>query len=263
MERSQNAAAQGTQSLRRAVGLLRILSTHLPTGWRLSDIAERTGLDHTTVHRLLAGLLEERLVTRVEGTRRYTLGPLAYELGVASSKYFALDRAAGERLQKLAAETRCVVFLNVRSGFDSVCVARYEVGNLLKAYTVDVGTRRPLMLSAGGVAMMIHMARSEITQVEAQNLEAIESQGTAKHAAVRKMLRRSKRLGYGLNYEDVIPGIAALGIAVCNSQGQPVASISLAAPKSNMPDSRMAQLLGRMREEALSLAGQLGQFRYA
>lgn len=253
--------SDGTQSLRRAVGLLRVLSTHLATGWRLSDLAERTALDHTTVHRMLAGLLEERLVTRVGGTRRYTLGPLAFELGLASSRYFALDRVAAERLKKLAAETRDIVFLNVRSGFDSVCIARYEVRNPLKAYTVDVGTRRPLILSAGGVAMIVQMPRAEQAQVERENLQAIA--GQTRQTAIRRMLRRSQKLGYGLNFEDLIPGIAAIGVAVHGPDGRPVASISIASPRDNLPEARRELLLARMREEAQLLAAQLDQFRYS
>ena len=257
----QTKTAEGTQSLRRAVGLLRILSTHMATGWRLSDLAERTGLDHTTVHRMLAGLAEERLVTRVDGTRRYTLGPLAYELGVASSRYFALDRVAADRLKKLAAETRDIVFLNVRSAFDSVCIARYEVRNSLKAYAVEVGTRRPLILSAGGVAMIVQMPRAERVLVESENLRSIV--GESRQAAVRRMLRRSQQLGYGLNFEDLVPGIAAIGVAVQGTDGSPLASISVASPRENLPEDRRSRLLERMREEAALLASQLHQFRYA
>lgn len=253
---------EGTQSLRRAVGILRILSTHMATGWRLSDLADRSGLDHATVHRILAGLVDERLVTRVDGTRRYTLGPMAYELGVASSRYFALDRVVADGLQRLAARTRDIVFLNVRSGFDSVCIARYEGRNALKAYTVDVGTRRPLMLSAGGVAMMIRLPRAEQAAIEKENLRVIERQDEARKDAVRKMLHRSQKLGHGLNLEDVIPGIAAIGIAVCAPDGEPVASISIASSSADLSEDRRQLLVERLLVEAEALEAELGRFRY-
>ena len=87
---------------------------------------------------------------RVAGSRRYTLGALAFELGVAAAPYFSLDRLAGPALARLATNTRDIVFLNVRSGFESVCIARHEGRAALKAYTVDVGTRRPLCLRPAG-----------------------------------------------------------------------------------------------------------------
>ncbi len=255
-------SAGGAQSVRRAVELLRALSTHTTTGWRLSDLAEETGLDHTTVHRLLAGLVEERLATRVAGTRRYTLGALAFELGVAASPYFLLDQMASPLLAKLAADTRDMVFLNVRSGTDSVCIARHEGRKALKAYTVDVGTRRPLALSAGGVAMLVCMPRAEHVQIEAQNLRSIVRRGEARQDAVRRMLQRSHRLGYGLNLEDIIPGIAALGVSINMPDGAPVASLSLAASGADLSEPRRALLLERLRKEAKTIEAMLDPLRY-
>lgn len=248
--------------MRRAVSLLRALSTRTATGWRLSDLAEECGLDHTTVHRLLAGLVEERLATRVAGTRRYTLGALAFELGVAASPYFSIDRLAAPRLGKLATDTRDIVFLNVRSGFDSVCIARHDGRKALKAYTVDVGTRRPLALSAGGVAMLVCMPSLQQAEIEAQNLHSIVRRGEARQAAVRRMLQRSNRLGYGLNLEDIIPGIAALGVAIAMPDGTPVASLSLATSGADLAEPRRTSLLERLRKEAALLEAMLEPMRY-
>ena len=256
-------ASDGAQSVRRAVALLRALSTHTATGWRLSDLAEECGLDHTTVHRLLAGLVEERLATRVAGTRRYTLGALAFEIGVAASPYFSLDKLAAPRLAKLAADTRDMVFLNVRSGADSVCIARHEGRKPLKAYTVDVGTRRPLALSSGGVAMLVCMPRAEHVEIEAQNLRSIVRRGEARQAAVRRMLQRSHRLGYGLNLEDIIPGIAALGVSINMPDGAPVAALSLATSGPNLTEPRRTLLLERLRKEATAIEALLEPLRYS
>jgi DNA-binding IclR family transcriptional regulator len=250
----------GTQSLRRAASLLRALSTHGATGRRLSDLADETGIDHATVHRMLACLVEERLATRVRGSLRYSLGSLAYELGLAAAPHFALERLAGPGLAKLASSTRALVFLNIRSGLDSVCVARHEGRSALKAYTVEVGTRRPLCLSAGGVAILINLPRQEQAAVMAANLAAVARRVPAHEAAVRRMLRRSAELGYGLNLEDLIPGIAALGVPI-RSAGQPVASLSLGTMPAALEGARRELLLERLRREAARIESLLQQFR--
>ena len=255
-------ASDGTQSLRRAVQLLRTLSTHTATGWRLSDLADETGLDHTTVHRLLSGLVDERLAARVAGSCRYTLGALTFELGVAAAPYFSLDRLAAPALGRLAASTRDIVFLNVRSGFESVCIARHEGRAALKAYTVDVGTRRPLCLSAGGVAILVRLPRAEQAAIEAHNLNSIARREEARQQAVRRMLRRSRRVGYGLNLADFVPRIAALGVAVCTADGSPVASLSLAAMEKDLDEPRRGEVLARLRVEAGAIEGLLGKLRY-
>jgi len=255
-------AHDGAQSLHRAIALLRLLSVRAATGWRLSDLAQEAGLGHPTVHRMLGCLLDERLAVRVPGTRRYTLGPLAYELGVAAAPHFAIERLADPALARLAAETHDIVFLNVRSGAESVCVARCEGRKALKAYTVEVGTRRPLSLSAGGAAMLIALPRPEQSRIEALNLQAIVRRGEARQTAVRRMLQRSRRLGYGFNQEDMIPGIAAIGVAIRSATGEPVASLSLAAAGADLAAPRRQRLLERLRDDAARIGSQLPLLRY-
>lgn len=261
MEKAPHAP-DGARSLHRAIGLLRLLSARTATGWRLSDLAQEATLEHSTVHRMLRCLLDERLAVRVAGTRRYTLGPLAYELGVAAAPHFAIERLAGPALADLAAETRDIVFLNVLSGSESVCVARFEGRKALKAYTVEVGTRRPLCLSAGGTAMLIALPRADQARIEAQNLQAVHQRGEQRQSVIRRMLQRSRRLGYGWNQEDLIPGIAAIGVAIRSAAGHPVASISLGSSLAELKSPRRIQLIDRLRKEAAKIERQLGSLRY-
>jgi DNA-binding IclR family transcriptional regulator len=262
MDFNPRGVADGTRGVRRAIALTRMLSTHTSSGWRLTDLAMEAGLDHTTAHRLLKCLVEEGLATRCPGTRRYTVGPLAYELGLAADPYFSLDAHVGPSLVKLAVATRTIVFLNVRSGYDSVCIARYDGQKALMAYTVHVGTRRPLCLSAGGVAIWISLPSRLQSYICAANLRAIKRSGEARQAAVRHMLAESGRLGFGLNRSDIIPGITALGLPIRNAQGDPIASISLAFEEGAYPDERFDALRDRLGREVAGVEDALRMLRY-
>lgn len=163
-----------TRSLHRAVGLLRLLASHTRIGWRLSDLAEHARLDPATVHRLLHALVDEGLACRVPGTRHYTLGPLAFTLGLAAAPYFDLGRPTQTRLAALAKDLHGTVFLKLRSGVDSVCLARHDGVGPVPSLMLEVGGRRPLCLTAGGVAMLIHLPRAEQAAIEADNRRSIE-----------------------------------------------------------------------------------------
>ena len=150
----------------------------------------------------------------------------------------------------------------MRSGFESVCIGRHEGRAALKAYTVDVGTRRPLCLSAGGVAILVRLPPAEQAAVEAHNLNSIARREEARQQAVRRMVRRSRRVGYGLNLADFVPRIAALGVAICTAEGSPVASLSIAAMEKDLVEPRRGVLLARLREEAGSIEALLPKLRY-
>jgi len=253
--------ATRVRTIHRTASLLRVLSTHGATGWRLSDLSQECGLDHATTYRLLQSLCNEGLVTRVRDSRRYALGPLCHALGLACRSHFDLAALCEDQLRKLATDTRDIVFLNVRSASESVCVARVEGRRALKAYTVEYGTRRALALSAGGAAILTHLPAREQRAVERENLQSISRRGEARVATVRAMLERSRRLGYGLNMQDLIPGLAAMGVPILSAEGLPVASLSLGTSVEEMQEPRRSRLLSRLRADAAQIASRLGELR--
>ncbi len=255
-------SANITRSLRRAAGLLRLLSSHTHVGWRLSDLAQQSGLDPATVHRLLAALRDEGLVTRVAGTRRYTLGPMAYELGMAAKPYFELDAASRQRLLALAQELQGTLFVKVRSKMDSVCVARYDGAGTFSALMLDVGGRRPLCLTAGGVAMLIRLPRTEQTDVEANNLQTIAQRDPTRCEGVRQMLKHSRQLGAGVNLGYTVAGISAVSVAVLAAEQVPIAALSLALATPGMPAAAVHALAARLGREAAVIAQAFARLRF-
>ncbi len=256
-----DAAPNVTRSLHRAVGLLRLLASHTRIGWRLSDLAEHTALDPSTVHRLLHALVDEGLASRVPGTRHYTLGPLAFTLGLAAAPYFDLGRPTQTRLAALAQALRGTVFLKLRSGVDSVCLARHDGVGPVPSLMLEVGGRRPLCLTAGGVAMLIQLPRTEQAVIEADNRRSIERMNLRRWKGARRMLRRSRPLGYASNLGDIASGINAIGVPVSTPAGDPVASLTLAQAGAPLARPQADVLAARLRDEAAGIAPLLAGLR--
>ncbi len=204
------AVADPTRSLSRAVTLLQRLCNHGRRGWRLSDLALDAGLDLATTHRLLQGLLAGGLVSRVPGSRRYALGPFAWQLGLAAAPWFTLDDASQRRLQAAARALRGTLFLKQRSGFDSVCVARFDGAAIDHALLLEVGGRRPLCQTAGGVSLLLGLPPDQQRAAEADNLARLARQGRSDQAGIRRMLLRSRGWGFGGNLGDRVSGIQAV-----------------------------------------------------
>lgn len=240
----------GTQVLHRAFTVLRALSARSRTGWRLSELAAYCGLHHATTHRILACLIEEEMVTRDPATRRYLLGRLAFEFGIAASAQQDWKTLFGPALDRLAEQSGDTAFCNLRSGHESVCIDRREGSYPLKALTVEVGARRPLCVSAGGAAILGKMGMAEAEAALAASAAYLERFPAPRAEAVRRMLRESQRLGYGYNREMIIPGVRALGVAVVNRQGTPVAALSVAAVTERLTGARKAKVLQMLAQEA-------------
>ena len=239
--------------------LLRELAVHGQFGWGLGDLASRCGLDKGTAHRLLAHMKRERMVQQRATDRRYILGPLVHELSLALPEYLTFVQASRAPLERMAKRLQGVAFLFLRSGADYVCALR--VGTVSgKALSIDVGTRRPLVSSSGGIAMLIAMPRDELRAVVAQNMAVMSQMRSTSLATLEYMLKQSLAHGLGMNEQNLIPGWNAYGMAVLDARGMPFASIMVAGEASRMslatnPDllKTMTAAAERVRREALRL----------
>lgn len=236
-------------SLRRGVALLRLLATAGRRGLALTDLAARAGLPHPSVHRLLAQLIDERLAVRDAESRRYALGPLAFELGLAGAAQFDVRDLFDGPMARLADETEDTVYLVVRSGDEAVCLHRREGVFPIRALTLDVGSRRPLGLGAGGLAILAALPDPELTETVARIDQQLESAGLSPEA-LQRAISTTRDTGLAIIRNRVTLGITAIGIHVEDSMGRPFAALSVAALNERVPRERIARIGQALREAA-------------
>lgn len=91
----------------------------------LTDIAERTGLYKSTVHRNVQSLLEFGYLARGDDGR-FRLGPAAVRLSTAYERAFNLGDHVRPVLQRVVAETQETAAFYVREGDRRLCLFRYN-----------------------------------------------------------------------------------------------------------------------------------------
>ncbi len=244
---------RGTQSIARAATLLRAVAARPQQGWRLTDLAAHCSLDKGSAHRMLAGLVRERMITQRAGDRHYLPGPLLFELGLGVTQLGDFRARAMPALTRIARAAPGVAFLYLLSGEEFVCAAR--VGpSTLKGLSIEVGTRRPLAVAAGGVALLLALPERAQRAVIAANLRQIAAWGAERRHAVQTMLRRSRRAGYALNLADVVPGIHSIAVPLPDAAGRSFASLSVSGAADTLPRARLDALAEVLRREARGLA---------
>src|SRR3546814_1842852 len=108
-----------SQTVGRAILLLKLIASSKTRNLRLIDIAEMAALDKSNAHRLLQRLVQERMLVRDPGQRGYRLGPLLHELGIAALPETNLRELSEPSLRLLAQSTGDMAFLIIRRGFET------------------------------------------------------------------------------------------------------------------------------------------------
>ncbi len=238
--------------------LLRELALHGSFGWRASDLAAHCGLDRATTQRLLACLTRERLAQQRPSDRRYLPGPLLFELGLSVPGLNRLQAASAAPVSHTAQRLDAVATLYLRSGDDIVCAAREGI-TPIKALSSEVGTRRPAVMSAGGVAIILALELEERERMIERGLARAGRQGEARLRAIRRMLKDSERAGYAVNAGHVVPGVHAFAVGLRNPQGEVSASLSIAGPAADLPLAQSETIIQVLREQALAIEAALGE----
>src|SRR5260370_7930477 len=147
-------------SVQKACRILRSLTE--PRVSRLSEVAGQAVLNKVTTLRILEVLTREGFVRRDEATKTYSLGNEIDILAGAVRDRDDLRSRAHPSLLRLAALSEDSVLLSVRSGTEAVCVDR-EVGSFpIRANYLDIGSRRPLGVGAGAMALLAWQSEAGI-----------------------------------------------------------------------------------------------------
>lgn len=250
----------GTQSIERALRILRELAARGEFGWRLSDLAARCDIDKGTAHRVLSCLVRERFVQQRAVDKHYFPGPMLYELSLSLPGHATFQQACERRLAKFAAQTEAIAWLILRSGNEYVCAVRQ--GTLeLRGLMVNVGTRRPLFTSVGGVAIMQTLPSIETENILQDNAQQESARrGGARLAALRQMRERSQRHGFGVNLGDVAAGVHAFAVPVCDDNGHAVAAVCLTGLPEQLTEARIPEIRTLLTEVADGVASDARQF---
>ena len=251
-----NGRLSGTQSIERALLLVREIAAHNRTGSRLLDLASRTGLQRPTVHRMLKCLTLEDMVHQDPETHRYFLGPMVFELGLTAAPRFNLREICHPAMNRIAEATGDTVFLTQRSGLDSVCVDRQEGTFPIKTFTLEIGMRRPLGVGTGSLAILSALAEEEVKHVISSIAPRLPEYGLTPTSLLAQV-KRAQKLGYAVREMPTLAGVRSVGQALHNQSGVAFAALSVSAISSRMSEKRVAELVTLLKAETRLVEKQL------
>ncbi|NMM44472.1 IclR family transcriptional regulator [Rhodospirillaceae bacterium KN72] len=237
---------RGIGSVDIAMSVLRVFADS--TGaMSLKEISDRTGLATSKLHRYLASLVAQGMVSQKERSGRYDLGPLAAELGLAALGRSDFVNKTAAALPDLVDRVGCTAMLSVW-GSNGGTIVRWERAHNHIVTTLGLGTVMPLLESATGRIFLAYLP-------ESLTLQALAPQNLSRAQALRKEIRE---LGYAAVGGDFIPGLYALAAPVRNWQGDAEAAVTLISLSPDLIDPKgdiLRDLLATCRDLSLPRKG--------
>jgi DNA-binding IclR family transcriptional regulator len=240
---ARNGNGVGIQIISRAVDLLRALGGEAQ-GLSLSQLAERTDLPRSTVHRLVAALEVEGLLVAASPNGRVRIGPDLIRLADASRP--DLHTQLRPVMQTLFDTLDETVDLAVLDGDHLRFIDQIPAPHRLRAVST-VGATFPLHCTANGKAVLAQLTDDEIRELLPAKLSRYTPATITSRAALLEELALVRQTGVACDREEHTSGISAGGVAVRDPMGTFAA---LSVPMPTMRFEGQEKIIGAALAEA-------------
>ncbi|QDP25119.1 IclR family transcriptional regulator [Bradyrhizobium cosmicum] len=256
-EADHEARDGGVQSVDRALSILETLAED-DEGYRLSDLAVRTGLSASTVHRLLATLESRRFVQFDRAESKWHVGVRSFTVGASFARRRNFSAQAIPYLRKLRDLTRETANLAMVDDEFIIMLTRMESREIMRSLT-QVGGRVAMVTSGVGKAVLATYSDEDVGAViRHHGMPRLTEKSIVRPSDLFKELERIRKQGYALDDEEACMGLRCIAAVVYNDCAEPLAAISVSGMTSRMTEDRLPEIGQIVREVAGELTVALG-----
>lgn len=255
---ASTGAAGGVQSVDRALAILEVLGED-EEGYRLTHLAQRTGLSPSTVHRILTTLERRRFVQFDHGAGTWHIGRTTFSVGAAFVRQRNFVAPALPFLRRLRDQTRETANLGVIDEGEVVVLTQVESREIMRAIT-RVGGRAPMVSSGMGKATLATYSTEDVTAlIRSRGLRKTTSKSIVRRGDLMAELERIRQNGYAVDDEEYAADLRCIAAVVYNHQAEALCAISISGLAERLTGDRIPAL-GRLvsdtaREMTLALGG--------
>jgi IclR family acetate operon transcriptional repressor len=234
--------------VRISLQILEEVASRQPIG--TSELARCLDLSKTTVHRALISLSEAGWIEPTgEARKSWQLSLHALVVaGRAVESQLALRSVAIPVMEGLRRLTEETVHLVTRYRDSVALIERLDGIKPVRIFH-PFGGRAPLYRTSSGKAILANLPQAELEAYIQGNLSDGNAGSVAKVQALLRELQVVRRRGFAVNLGQNVPDANAVGAAIIDEGGRPIAAITISAPSERMPE-KLCLARGEMIKDA-------------
>ncbi len=225
--------------------------------WSIAELSEELELHKSVVRRCVVTLVSRGFLTQNPVDKRFRLGLVLAELGLAISPMEELAEIAKPFMRKLSRKTMASVFLTARAEEQAICIARVDSPKPLRV-TFEVGRRSALHAGASAQAILAYLPDCEIDSIVQMGLASFTEKTLIDRDLLLSSLDRVRKLGYAISSGELDEGVTAIGVPIMGRNGEILASLSISGPSTDFTLERKEFLVEATRDTAFAIQNIFG-----
>ncbi len=246
-----------TRTISRAVAILEAFDDTRPT-LGVTEISQLTGLDKSTVYRLLNALVQGGLIAQDAETSRYHLGMGLLRLAGRAAQHLSLPRIARSHLRELASRTQETVNLSILN--DESRVVRVDMVESCHQVRdgAPIGHEVPPHAVSDGKVLMASLPDAQVERIVEGGLQRFTEHTLIDPESLRAALIEIRQAGFGLAEEELERGLSGVAAPILNHEGKTVAAVGVSGPSFRLTHSRLQELVPVVKAAAARISKEIG-----
>lgn len=241
----------------RVVHLLEVIATgNGELGVRA--LARDTGIDKSTVSRLLGQLAQLDMLEPSGTAGRYRIGPRFFAVSAAVTSKDELWRASRPILERLVHRFNETSYLAVRERDEVVFREKVECDQPIR-YVIDLGRPFPLHAGAAGRAILIGLPDDEVNRIlDLGHLSALTPDTITDPDELRGRLAEDRKRGYAISIGERSVGATGIAAPFFGADGRCGGSLVTTMPQGRFDRARAGDFGEALVSASAELSMRLG-----
>jgi DNA-binding IclR family transcriptional regulator len=223
----------------------------------ISEISRKTGYPKSKVHRVLLTMAKRGYVRKEPQTDRYQVSLRFFALGGVALNKLESKQVATPFLEKLRDASGETAHLAVMDETGVFYIDKIESAQSIRMYSY-IGRRAPIHCTGVGKVLLAYQPEHEVDALLSSGLKRYTEHTITDGKKLKEELAKIRRLGYGVDNEELELGLFCIAAPIRNHLGQTVAAVSISGPGVRLTRSKIREFIPLVIRVASEISYSLG-----
>ena len=213
----------------------------------LSELANLSGLDKAATRRLLVAMAKHGFIEQVSSTRKYRLGHGFLRLARIREATVPIVSAAQEMAGWLSGQVDETVHINVpaKNGMATIAYCMPSKGNVINIIPTQIF---PYHLTSSGLVYLAFATDETRGRIFGFKREKVTDASMTRKTDIVRAIEEFRKAGFSRTHNSFESGVASVAMPILADTNDPVGTVAIAVPDTNLNDTRVDTLLPFLRE---------------
>ncbi len=242
----------------KALDILEALKDAGQNGIGLTDVAERSGLNKSTVHRIISALTKRDYVIRNDETKKYKLGFRMLQFTGVMIESLTVRSIARPHLIELGSKVEETIHLVHRDGNHGVYIDKIDCPHSVGLLSY-IGKRIMLHCTGAGKVFLAYMDKDERDRlINEVGLPRRTSNTITDRNVLEEELEDIRNHGFSWNRSEDRDDVIGISAPIFDSTGHLVCAVAVAGPTYRFTEETAKQAIPVLLETTRNISDKIG-----